>query len=854
VRLQLLNLRVRSPHIGLALALAVAGPAGATDLEGPPAATRVVVAGAPYGAGGLHAFLFGRGYRDVWTVPIEVAALDLDTFEGGLTVTDEGDRGQSRGVRLRDAAGRRYTFQSTGTDLRQAMPEALRGRALQALAQDQTASQLPAGVLVVDSLLDAAGVRHLRSHLFVLGDSARLGSWRSVFAGRLGTLEDVLDEERPGAAPGFEDAVEMAESPALFKKILASASETVDARAYLRARLMDVLIGDWDRRPRHWQWVRRGADRPWEPVPLDRDQAFCRYHGLVLALGRGSTGLPLTTFGARYEDLLRLTWTGLDMDRLLLARLAWPAWESVTRDLALRLTDSVIEGAVGRLPPEYVRLRGAFLVRALKSRRDALPAAARDFYRLLSREARVTASDDPERAEITRTAEGLTLRVRVKPDGPVSFARTFVPRETKEVRLFLGGGDDDAIVRGHGPIKLRVVGGPGRNRLDDSGGGHTRFYDSGPGDEVRPGPGTHVDTRPYDDVLLPAEAPPRDWAETWGMPVWVDLSGDTGLFLGAGLSNQRYSFRKQPYASYHRLRVGYAFGPGKWRADYLGELRRVASPLRVVVRAYASGIEVLRFYGFGNATKEQADDDFHKTDQQQYLFSPKVEAPLAPSLTVSAGPRLQYVDTPARSDRLIGIERPYGVGRFGALAAQADVDWHRRDRSAFPRPGFWASAGGSLTPALWSVTRTYGEVHGQAGVAATVAVPFASTFVARVGGTRISGPYPFFDAAFLGGGGDDPTVRGLRAYRYAGDARAYGNGEWRVPVARLTFLVPADVGVLAFADIGRVFLAGESSARWHSGLGGGVWVAPIEHHDVIMLTAARAEGRTAVQLRVGFAF
>ena len=51
----------------------------------PTAADSVeIVAGAKYQAGGLHRFLFGNGYRDLWTTPMRVPVLDLQTFGGGL--------------------------------------------------------------------------------------------------------------------------------------------------------------------------------------------------------------------------------------------------------------------------------------------------------------------------------------------------------------------------------------------------------------------------------------------------------------------------------------------------------------------------------------------------------------------------------------------------------------------------------------------------------------------------------------------------------------------------------------------------------------------------------------------------
>ena len=69
--------RIRSSHVGLYLLLgAVPLASGQEAREGPPA-TRTVVAGEEYDAGGLYRFLMGNDYRDLWTTPIEVEVLDL---------------------------------------------------------------------------------------------------------------------------------------------------------------------------------------------------------------------------------------------------------------------------------------------------------------------------------------------------------------------------------------------------------------------------------------------------------------------------------------------------------------------------------------------------------------------------------------------------------------------------------------------------------------------------------------------------------------------------------------------------------------------------------------------------------
>src|SRR2546430_3317451 len=59
--------------------------------------------------------------------------------------------------------------------------------------------------------------------------------------------------------------------------------------------------------------------------------------------------------------------------RSLLQDLEKPVWDSVARTLQARLTDSVIDGAVRRLPPENLQKNGAALTRALRRRREPPP-------------------------------------------------------------------------------------------------------------------------------------------------------------------------------------------------------------------------------------------------------------------------------------------------------------------------------------------------------------------------------------------------------------------------------------------------------------------------------------------------
>ena len=134
------------------------------------------------------------------------------------------------------------------------------------------------------------------------------------------------------------------------------------------------------------------------------------------------------------------------------------------------------------------------------------------------------------------------------------------------------------------------------------------------------------------------------------------------------------------------------------------------------------------------------------------------------------------------------------------------------------------------------------------------------TAAARGGGKRVWGDAPYRDAASIGGAGVetgmplDPgyEIRGFQARRFAGESALYGNFDLRLRLFRATILVPSHVGVFGLADAGRVWLEGESSERWHSDEGGGIWLSALNYRGT--LSAYIAHGNEGNIFRVGTAF
>ena len=121
---------------------------------------------------------------------------------------------------------------------------------------------------------------------------------------------------------------------------------------------------------------------------------------------------------------------------------------------------------------------------------------------------------------------------------------------------------------------------------------------------------------------------------------------------------------------------------------------------------------------------------------------------------------------------------------------------------------------------------------------------------ARVGGQRRFGTYPWFDAASLG----SATDRGYRSHRFAGDSSLYGNLELRAYMGppRFESIFPIRFGVVGFVDVGRVWLEGENSQKWHPSAGGGVLAKPVG--TALVLRAVVADGDEGILLYIGSGF
>ena len=837
--------------LGSAAALATA----VTPLAAQSSSDTVVVeAGAQYGAGWLHRALFGTDYRSLWTLPLPVPTLDLADYAGGLTAFS-GRRGGFQTVSLWFNGSDGYEYGVRSVDKNpDVLPPEFRGTFIAGLVQDQTSAQFPFAPAVAAGLAEAVGIPHTEQTLVVIPDDPLLDTFRLRFANTLGYFERHV-VARSGRL-GLPGALEIVESDEFFALSAKGPENLVDARELLRARLFSIWIGDWDRHPRQFKFARFSETPPhvWLALPEDRDQAFSRYDGFMLSIARLTMPFILK-FGPDYGTPVGVGWNGRELDRRFLTYLPDATWDTVTAELVAAATDSAIEAAVRRMPPEAYAVDGAWLVATLKTRRDRLPAFMPRYRKLILEEADLHATDASEAVSILRRPDG-SVTVIIAEDSPGSqpyLERTFDPSLTRQLRVYLHGGNDRVTVSGAGAgIDIRLIGGGNAVLADSSSGPAIRLYASGRDSVTGPRP-TAVDRRA--DVGPAPDRPYRyyrDWGSTWDPTGWLAYGPDVGLFVGPGVSLKSFGFRKYPYASRVRLRAGYAFQAQTGRADLDLELHGENSRVRTVLYARASGIDVVRYNGQGNETVLTADEDFYRVRQQQYLLIPAIVFPFAEHAELGIGPSVEYIKTRTGDGRVVEVTDPYGSKDWGQLGGRVRLEWDSRDSERYPTRGVFARADGAAFPAVWGPDSSYGFVDGSvSGYLTGTGLPLRPTLALRAGGRKVWGPYPFFASAFLG---DASTVRLGRQNRYAGDASLYGNAELRLRLTDFFVILPGELGVFGLADAGRVYFSGEESDRWHSAFGGGVWVALLQYTTLLQVAVAVSDERTGFYFGTGMAF
>jgi hypothetical protein len=851
--------------IGLALLLSV----HAQGQETRPLADSITVSIAPGydSVSKTHRFLFGESYRKLWAAPVTLKVFHLSKEKGGLTIEQKGGGMQTKSLRLIDASGKEWVLRTIQKYPERGLPENLRATIARDILQDQVVTAHPYSSLTVPPMAAALGIPHANPQIVYVPDDTALGSYRADFANAV-----FLFEEREPLDAADTDNTEKTQ-----RKLEEDNDVRVDQKIVLRARLLDMLLGDWDRHEDQWRWERKKEKKAvlYTPVPRDRDQVYYNTTGVFpWIVSHQWLMSKFQGFHDQIRDINGFNIQARFFDRYFLNGLGEADWKEQIAFVQATLTDSLIRRAVRLMPDTIYKLSGESIINTLIARRQTLEKEGMKYYAFLSTYADIPTSDKQEYFAISKEKDGhVAVKItKIKKDGSLDqqlYHKDFDPAVTKEIRLYGLGGQDRFSVTGaeKSPIRIRLIGGDDTDSFQV-------------GTEVRNKGRLYIYDRSDQPNQLPARSQAKIRTDTDSLvnfynrrsfafdrlgPLFMaQYNPDQGLLLRAEFLYEKQGFRKEPYAQQHKLGVSYFTGRESFLLQYQADYKKLVGKNDLRINILSRGPQNLgNFFGLGNESEfSQAEDkeiSYYRNRFDLINGDVRLYRNIARHTSINGGIAAQYYTskTSNNTSRFLGAynqlypgEQVFSDRFYTGFVTGIDID--TRNNQVMPFKGLnWHTELTGMRQMNGNEHNTYGKLVSEFSFYTSLIGDSSLVLASRVGGGTTIGEPAYFQMMQLGGA---QLLRGFHTARFTGKTMLYHNLELRLKLFDfVSYLLPGSVGLVGFNDVGRVWQPGESSSQWHDGYGGGLYIIPAQLF-LIQATVGFSREGTLPYITAGFRF
>jgi hypothetical protein len=789
---------------------------------------------------GLKKYVVGENYRKEWSTPVNMKVFNLK--EDGYRILSLGGGKQTKSLRLKDKKGKEWVLRAIDKNPTKALPEDFRNTLAQDLVQEFNSAAHPYAPLTIPALAEPLNIAVPHPQLYFVPDDPSFGFYQPLFANTVCMLE-----ERDPSIDGSETRSTIK----VFNKLIEENDHRADQEAVLRARLLDILIGDFDRHFDQWRWATSdtGKGKLYYPIPRDRDQAYFYSDGKLLKYASRNL-LPFLA-GFRY-DIPKVNWLGFsakDFDRLFLTDLDAKAWKKSIEVVQTRLSDTVIANAIKKLPKEVYGINGKVITDKLISRRNLLSKEAMEYYEYISRQVNVVGSNEKEYFRVTSDSNGLNVRVYARESGnDTSFTmynRTFQATVTDEIRLYGLNGDDlfEIDEKANSKIKLRLVGGKGNDTFNVRGNVRNLLYDM----NVE---GNYVKNTSRTKNRFSKDPPVNSYSilgfkyhKSRFPSIEIGANSDDGFVIGAGFSRETHGFRNEPYATKQAFSAMYSISRNAYRFRYDGEFNHFSRDFDMVIKTDFGYPGIINFFGLGNETEKDEDlsYDYYRSRFRLLTVQSLVRRRMG-IMHLMAGPYFEHYWNYHEDNVGKILEDPDKIGLDSAdiytkkswLGPKLVMKLDNRNNEVFPTRGILWNNEFTAAFGMNDSSENYYKLTTDMTIYASLTDPAKIIAVVGLGGGKIfNNDFEYYQAMSLG---NTINLHGFRKNRYAGRSSLYGSLELRMKLVDIkSYFLPGQFGITGFYDIGRVWLKGEDSRKWHSAYGGGLYFIPF---NLFVITAS----------------
>jgi hypothetical protein len=811
-------------------------------------------AGPEYKRSPFYQSLWGHNYRKEWTTPVTFPVLMLDTAYGGLMPYKEGGGHQSKSLHLKTKDGKLYALRSVNKRLRVIIPEIFHNTFIEHIVDDQISMSHPYAALTVPLLADAAKIFHTNPKYVYVPEQPALDTFNKEYANKIYLLEQRPDED-------WSDADNLGN----FKKYLSSAkvrenifednSREVDQSAFVKARLFDMFIGDWDRHEDQWKWgeVEKNKRTIYKPVPVDRDQPYAKFDGLLQKIAIGSAARYMQNFEHDIKYPEGFSYERRNIDRFFTNRITLDEWQNTAKELQKDLTDDVIEKSIRQLPPEIFAISGSEIIAKLKSRRQHLVKYATRYYLFLAKEVDIVGSEEREYFKVS-SAGNNEIEVNIYdlkdglPRAEPYYTRKFKEEETGEIRMFGLSGKDIYSINGgdDNDIRIRIIGGDDKDSISVLDKGKTvHIYDDESENvfNLNSRAKLHLSS----DSMVHAFDYDAFRPEKKGLKPTAGFNDEDRLFIGAEYGWPNISFRKTPVASKQGFGVNYSLSQKAFNVFYTGVFPKLIGGWDLLLKANYDAVRWSNFFGLGNETPFSAiPQNYFRLRTAEWLggigLNKKVGINYFTLSGFYSGIRVLRDAGKFITDSYLP-SHPEDLGAKSFLGASFQYGLSSLNDAVVPTSGVIFRLLANYSHNLSNTDKSFAKFGGDVQFYVSV-IPKISLAIST-GAATVTGTPEFYQYPAIGGGAN---VRGYLRDRFRGKTAFYNSNEIRFITNINTYLLRGKGGLVAFFDDGRVWMPGENSNTFHKGYGGGVLIAPF-NTTLLNITYAISKETTQIQFR-----
>ena len=792
---------------------------------------------------GFYRFLWGDHYREVYSKKIEVPVLLLDTIYGGLRPIKEGGGQQSRSIRFINDDENEFTLRALRKNPSQYIQadlvptsyveDRVKNTFPSRLVLDYFTTSHPYAKFALDNFTEALDLPHIKPEIYYVPRQPGLNIHNDEYGDELYELQAHAGSENKSFAQ-FEKPNEIFSTFDLLEELRENPQAKVDEGEYLKARLFDMLIGDWDRHQDNWRWAAYGEDEniSFVPIPRDRDQAFSKYDGPLISVIKLAVPMlrKMQSYDEEIDNIKWFNWNGYPLDLQILFKADWQQWEEQVSIIQQEITDEQIDAAFAELPLAVQDQSIEDIKQNMKGRRENLMQIAQDYYERMKEFTIITGTDEDEVYEIKRLNDGLTEITQFSEDIEI-FREVYDSEETDEIWIYGMAGEDTFRVSGSGDdyIRLRILGGPGEDVYDFQNRRQVKLYDfrSSKNEILEPGSRKLlVDSYETNNFYYK-----KFKHSTFKALPYVNFETDAGFTLGAEAIWTKYGLVNNPFQAQHELLANYYFATNGFSLRYTGEFAHLFKNWNFGITArYTSPNYTLNYFGSGSDSEYYEDDvnrDYNRVRIQKWHFSPALIWRNAAGSVFDFRTTIEAFKVEYESETFLGEILPPDNDIFDQqlyAGAEANYRFNSQDRSAYPSLGSDVRITTGYKKSLDDANNEFGYLKPSLSFNYPLISSGYAVFATKIGGEVIFGDdYEIYHAATIGG---NRSLRGYRNHRFNGKQAFYHSTDLRTALGlwENNFL-PIVYGVTAGFDYGRVWTPGENSEQWHNNYGGSVWIS-----------------------------